>query len=231
MTESRSGLRVTEPIGDQLRVLPDQRAGFCFRARGYTAWRAARAAVALAHHRSISTGNTPCSRHQAPLPASSSAAMVITASSQPRAVQRSNVGAVTPISLDTSPTSALSGGNNLATTLFLNASPYRAISPPRRPQVQLLIEATTILTHGEGTGGSPRDQWLPFDYARLRAIYKGNLVLNDGYDFASAQQAIATGAADAIAFGRALLANPDLVERFRSGAPLNQPDYERRLFR
>ena len=36
-----------------------------------------------------------------------------------------------------------------------------------------------------------------------------------------------SGAADAIAYGRALLANPDLVERFRRGAPLNQPDYER----
>ncbi len=79
----------------------------------------------------------------------------------------------------------------------------------------------------QGTGGSPQDQWLPFDYARLRAIYKGRLILNNGYDFASAQQAIASGAADAIAFGRALLANPDLVERFRRGAPLNQPDYER----
>jgi N-ethylmaleimide reductase len=79
----------------------------------------------------------------------------------------------------------------------------------------------------QGTGGAPQEQWLPFDYARLRAIYKGRLVLNNGYDFASAQQAIATGAADAIAFGRALLANPDLVERFRRGAQLNQPDYER----
>jgi N-ethylmaleimide reductase len=79
----------------------------------------------------------------------------------------------------------------------------------------------------QGTGGSPQAQWLPFDYARLRTIYKGNLVLNNGYDFASGQEAIATGAADAIAFGRALLANPDLVERFRRGAPLNQPDYER----
>ena len=79
----------------------------------------------------------------------------------------------------------------------------------------------------QGTGGSPRDQWLPFDYARLRAIYKGNLVLNNGYDFASGQAAVQGGAADAIAYGRALLANPDLVERFRRGAPLNQPDYER----
>jgi len=35
------------------------------------------------------------------------------------------------------------------------------------------------------------------------------------------------GAADAIAFGRLLLAKPDLVERFRRGAPLNAPDYEK----
>lgn len=35
------------------------------------------------------------------------------------------------------------------------------------------------------------------------------------------------GDADAIAFGRLLLANPDLVERFRKGAPLNAPDYEK----
>ena len=54
----------------------------------------------------------------------------------------------TPTSRDTSPTLALSGGNNLATALFLNASPYRAIFRPYRPQVQDHIEATTILTQG-----------------------------------------------------------------------------------
>jgi len=79
----------------------------------------------------------------------------------------------------------------------------------------------------QGTGGAPKEQWMPFDYERLRAIYKGNLIRNNGYDFASAQQAIKSGAADAIAFGRMMLANPDLVERFRRGAPLNQPDYEK----
>ncbi|HJW27223.1 MAG TPA: alkene reductase [Rhodocyclaceae bacterium] len=79
----------------------------------------------------------------------------------------------------------------------------------------------------EGTGGAPKDQWVPFDYERLRAIYTGNLIRNNGYDFASAQAAIQNGAADAIAFGRLLLANPDLVERFRRGSPLNQPDYEK----
>lgn len=79
----------------------------------------------------------------------------------------------------------------------------------------------------QGTGGAPREQWALFDYDRLRALYRGNLILNNGYDFASAQAALRSGAADAIAFGRLLLANPDLVERFRRGAPLNTPDYER----
>jgi N-ethylmaleimide reductase len=79
----------------------------------------------------------------------------------------------------------------------------------------------------QGTGGAPMEQWPPFDYERLRTIYTGNLIRNNGYDFASAQLAVTSGAADAIAFGRLLLANPDLVARFRQGAPLNQPDYEK----
>ncbi len=79
----------------------------------------------------------------------------------------------------------------------------------------------------QGTGGAPREQWLPFDYDRLRALYEGNFIRNNGYDFETAQRAVVSGAADAIAFGRLLLANPDLVERFRRGAPLNAPDYDR----
>jgi N-ethylmaleimide reductase len=79
----------------------------------------------------------------------------------------------------------------------------------------------------QGTGGAPQEQWVPFDYDRMRALYSGNFIRNNGYDFAAAQQAVTSGAADAIAFGRLLLANPDLVERFRRGAPLNAPDYAR----
>jgi N-ethylmaleimide reductase len=79
----------------------------------------------------------------------------------------------------------------------------------------------------QGTGGAPQEQWIPFDYDRLHALYTGNLIRNNGYDFETAQQAVTSGAADAIAFGRLLLANPDLVERFRRGAALNSPDYDR----
>lgn len=79
----------------------------------------------------------------------------------------------------------------------------------------------------QGTGGAPQEQWLAFDYDRLRSIYRGNLIRNNGYDFASGNAAVQSGGTDAIAFGRLLLANPDLVERFRRGGPYNQPDYDR----
>jgi N-ethylmaleimide reductase len=45
-----------------------------------------------------------------------------------------------------------------------------------------------------------------------------------GYTATEAGAAIAAGAADAVAFGTAFLANPDLPERLRRGAPLNQAD-------
>jgi N-ethylmaleimide reductase len=45
-----------------------------------------------------------------------------------------------------------------------------------------------------------------------------------GFDGVEANAAIAAGALDAVAFGTSFLANPDLPERFRRGAPLNAPD-------
>jgi N-ethylmaleimide reductase len=57
-----------------------------------------------------------------------------------------------------------------------------------------------------------------------RQHYRGVLVANMGYSAAEAEAAIAAGAVDAVAFGHAFLANPDLPERFRRGAPLNAPD-------
>ena len=57
-----------------------------------------------------------------------------------------------------------------------------------------------------------------------REQFKGVLVANMGYSAAEANAAIAAGAIDAVAFGTSFLANPDLPERFRRGAPLNAPD-------
>lgn len=58
----------------------------------------------------------------------------------------------------------------------------------------------------------------------IRKVFHGPLVLNQDFDVAKAEAALTSGAADAISFGRPFLANPDLVERFRRGAPLNAPN-------
>jgi len=58
----------------------------------------------------------------------------------------------------------------------------------------------------------------------VRAIYRGVLIGNMGYSADEANAAIAAGQLDAVAFGTAFLANPDLPERIRRGAALNAPD-------
>lgn len=81
----------------------------------------------------------------------------------------------------------------------------------------------------EGATGGPREiADRPFDYAALKAAYrmaggKGAWMVNNGYDKAMAEQAVADGA-DLVAFGRPYIANPDLVERLKANASFNTPD-------
>lgn len=60
--------------------------------------------------------------------------------------------------------------------------------------------------------------------AVLRDVYKGTFLVGGGFQKAEANQFIEKGAADAIVFGKAFLANPDLVKRFDLDAALNEPD-------
>jgi N-ethylmaleimide reductase len=60
--------------------------------------------------------------------------------------------------------------------------------------------------------------------AHLRTLWKSLYVVNGGYDGPRGEQALRTGHADAIAYGRTFLANPDLPRRLRLGAALNEPD-------
>ena len=79
----------------------------------------------------------------------------------------------------------------------------------------------------EGATGGPRElPDRPFDYAELRNAYraaggKGAWMVNNGYDRALAEAALANGA-DMVAFGRPFISNPDLVERLKQNAPLNE---------
>lgn len=58
----------------------------------------------------------------------------------------------------------------------------------------------------------------------IRRVYQGVLVSNMFYTPQEAKQSVAEGRIDAVAFGTSYLANPDLAERLKAGAPLNQPD-------
>ena len=60
----------------------------------------------------------------------------------------------------------------------------------------------------------------------LKQAFGGVFIANDGFTAESAREAIASGHADAVAFGKAAIANPDLVRRIRENAPLNPPDSE-----
>lgn len=76
----------------------------------------------------------------------------------------------------------------------------------------------------EGATQGPREVEGGFDLQRLRRLFSGPYMANNGYDRALASETLRAGRADLIAFGRPFIANPDLVERLRTGAALAQPD-------
>lgn len=60
--------------------------------------------------------------------------------------------------------------------------------------------------------------------AAIRQSYGGTLIRNGGFTVQTAEQALSTGEADLISFGRPFIANPDFVKRAQTGAALNSPD-------
>jgi N-ethylmaleimide reductase len=65
---------------------------------------------------------------------------------------------------------------------------------------------------------------VPVPLAELRQAFQGPLIVANGFNRETATKALAENAADAVAFGRLFIANPDLPRRFRLNAPLNAPD-------
>ncbi len=61
--------------------------------------------------------------------------------------------------------------------------------------------------------------------AMLRANWSGPIIANNNLKADSARALLEAGRAEAVSFGRAFIANPDLVERIAQGAPLAKPDY------
>src|SRR5665213_1235743 len=73
----------------------------------------------------------------------------------------------------------------------------------------------------EGATQGPREVPGGFDLQVLRRAFKGLYMANNGYHLRLALDALRHNHADLISFGRLYIANPDLVERLRTGAPLN----------
>jgi 2,4-dienoyl-CoA reductase-like NADH-dependent reductase (Old Yellow Enzyme family) len=59
--------------------------------------------------------------------------------------------------------------------------------------------------------------------AFLKEQFGGVYIANEGFTQETGEKSIKAGEADAVAFGKLFIANPDLVERFRLHAPLNEP--------
>ncbi|MGB7759204.1 MAG: alkene reductase [Bryobacteraceae bacterium] len=78
----------------------------------------------------------------------------------------------------------------------------------------LIVSTEDDLRHGA----------VPVPLAALRQEFQGPLIVANGFNRETATRAIAEGVADAVAFGRLFLANPDLPERFRLNSPLNSPN-------
>ncbi|TCK28742.1 N-ethylmaleimide reductase [Ancylobacter aquaticus] len=76
----------------------------------------------------------------------------------------------------------------------------------------------------EGATGGPRDIVPDFDFEALRARFTGAWMVNNGYDKAMAEEAVATGKADLVAFGKPFISSPDAVERMRRDVAFNELD-------
>jgi N-ethylmaleimide reductase len=95
------------------------------------------------------------------------------------------------------------------------------------PFVVELDRANLVYVHAiEGVTQGPRDLH-GFDFHALRKSFRNAWMVNNGYTREMAIEAISSGYADLVAFGRLFIANPDLVERFTDAEPkLNELDKE-----
>jgi len=73
------------------------------------------------------------------------------------------------------------------------------------------------------TGGTPVP---PFDYKEIKRRFGGIVIANNGFGTTRANEAIAGGRADLVAFGKPFIGNPDLVTRLYLDAPLNPSNRE-----
>ena len=117
-------------------------------------------------------------------------------------------------------------GVRLSPTSSLNdmrdSDPVQTFSGAARALASLGLSYLHVVEPAPGSRAF--DPSAPRTLAAIRAAFHGTLVVNSGFTASTAEAALARREADLVSFGVLFLANPDLVERFRLGAPLNEPD-------
>ncbi len=98
-------------------------------------------------------------------------------------------------------------------------------SPDYREQFTYVAQQLNRLSVGylhvmDGLGFGFHELGDPMTLVEFRQVFDGPLMGNCGYTQETAEEAIASGRADLISFGRPFISNPDLVERFSQGWPL-----------
>ena len=88
---------------------------------------------------------------------------------------------------------------------------------------KMLSEFGVAYLHAADTNGWSGAPDLPRIIERMRKVFSGTLMLNGGISIDQADALIRDGEADLVAFARAYIANPDLVERIATHAPLATP--------
>ncbi|MGV8987745.1 MAG: alkene reductase [Cypionkella sp.] len=103
-------------------------------------------------------------------------------------------------------------------------SPYPELEETYLTLVKALADAGLVYLHvadHAGMGNPP----IPAAFkAALRKAWPRTFIIGGSFDLASAQKAVDDGQTDLVGFGRAFIANPDLVLRLKDGLPLNTPD-------
>jgi N-ethylmaleimide reductase len=93
--------------------------------------------------------------------------------------------------------------------------------------VQVLDHLKPVYLHViEGQTNGPRDVDPSFDFQSLRRKFHGTYMANNGYTLQLAGESMNEGKVDLVAFGGPFIANPDLVDRFRTNTPLASSDPE-----
>jgi N-ethylmaleimide reductase len=126
----------------------------------------------------------------------------------------------------------VAGAGRTAVRLSPNSESQGVIDSDPAPLYTLAAQALDALgiafleLREPGPEGSFGRTDQPRQSPLIRRHFKGPLVLNSDYDKARAEADVASGLADAISFGRPFIANPDLVARLASDAPLNPLEKE-----